>query len=193
MTLPLNCQATYHREVLSKQEAEDLYQELLAEYDVASLKLQIAPGLKTDFSKLMFIDKQLKEAEAFPEAAYGKSVTWSEKLSKIKRKVEDLAGMVFHVCVCIYYPDGNSGIDFHADYPDFGDINVIPSISLGEERVFQLREKASGSIYEILLEEGSMVIMGDGCQQNYEHALPLDPKYKNGRINLTFRPYGKVK
>ena len=72
----------------------------------------------------------------------------------------------------------------------YGDTNIIPSISLGEEREFQLRENATQEIYNITLENGSMIIMGENCQKNYEHALPPHSKYKNARINLTFRKYG---
>ncbi len=190
MTLPLNCEASYYRNFLSGEDAKAIYRELLEEYDIASERLTIAPGLKSDFGKLMFIDEELKATDALPEVGFGKSVVWSPRLKALRDRVEAVAGRSFHICVCIYYPDGNSGVDFHSDYVAFGDTNVIPSLSLGEERVFQLREKASGDVYEQLLEEGSMIIMGDGCQQRYEHALPTDPKYKNGRINLTFRPYG---
>lgn len=43
--------------------------------------------------------------------------------------------------------------------------------------------------YPIDLPNGSLLLMGDGCQERYEHSLPLDPGCTAPRINLTFRPF----
>ncbi|MFX0557696.1 alpha-ketoglutarate-dependent dioxygenase AlkB [Maribacter sp. CXY002] len=99
-------------------------------------------------------------------------------------------GLVFQTCVCIFYPDGNSGIDYHSDKTAFGDTAIIPSISLGEERQFCLREKKNMSTTKLILKHGSLLVMKDGCQERFEHSLPTDVKYLKPRINLTFRKYG---
>jgi alkylated DNA repair dioxygenase AlkB len=138
----------------------------------------------------MFIDPQLHEENKFPEAVWGKTAHWPASLLQVRARLEAKFNRKFQVCVCIYYPNGQSGVDFHSDYIAFGDTNLIPSLSLGEERSFLLREKSSQEVYEILLEEGSLLLMGDRCQEDYEHSLPTDSRYRNGRINLTFRPYG---
>ena len=33
--------------------------------------------------------------------------------------------------------------------------------------------------------------MGKNCQEKYEHSIPCNKKYKNPRINLTFRLFSK--
>ncbi len=193
MKLPLNCTVEYINNFLSKSKAKNLYDELIEVYKIDQLKIKITTSegeLSTDYGKLMFVDKVLFENNKFPEAQWGKNTIWSDSLLKIKEKIEKITGKSFNVCVCIYYPNGNSGVDFHSDYIAFGDTNLIPSLSIGEEREFHLREKKTSNIYEITLLEGSLLIMGENCQQRYEHSLPINPKYKNGRINLTFRPYG---
>ena len=81
---------------------------------------------------------------------------------------------------------------YHSDLLAFGDTSFIPSISLGEERKFALGEKATLEIFETVLENGSLLVMEENCQARYEHSLLIDPIYKNGRINLTFRLYGFV-
>ena len=144
----------------------------------------------SDFGKITFIDQNLNDANKFPELLWGKTEVLPETLILIKNRVEKIAKMIFHVCVCIYYPDGNSGVSYHSDYPAFGDTTVIPSLSIGEEREFNLREKTTMKEHSILLEEGSLIIMGEHCQDRYEHSLPTNPIYKNPRINLTFRKYG---
>ena len=108
----------------------------------------------------------------------------------VKEKVETYTGHQFETCVCIYYPDGNSGVGYHSDFIAFGDTTLIPSLSLGEDRIFKLREKETLIEHEILLNNGSLIIMGEHCQERYEHSLPENSKYKNPRINLTFRKYG---
>lgn len=70
MSLPLNCHVTYHQGFLSKEESRDLYRELVEEYDIASCKLEIVPGTKSDFSKLMFIDRELVERGSFLPAEH---------------------------------------------------------------------------------------------------------------------------
>ena len=191
--LPLNCSAEYIAGFLTEEESIRLYRQFLEEYGIEKLKTEIRVGEEvnlTDTGKIMFIDENLYQENRFPSSQWGKTAIWSPELRKIKERIEAYTKMEFNVCVCIYYPDGNAGVDYHSDYVAFGDTTVIPSISLGEERIFCLREKANFEVYEVLLASGSMIIMGENCQQRYEHSLPFDPKYKKGRINLTFRPYG---
>lgn len=193
MKLPLNCTVEYHRKFLSNEESQQLYDQLISDYELKTLKLEvISAGKKNlfDYGKIMFVNRELYETNKFPEEIWGKIMVWPTSLIRIKQRLEELVNKVFSVCVCIYYPDGNTGVDYHSDYAAFGDTSVIPSISIGEEREFLLREKENLEVFEITLEDGSLLIMGEHCQQRYEHCLPVNPKFKRGRINLTFRQYG---
>lgn len=185
--LPLNCSAIYIEDFLSKETARKLYKQLMTEYTIAEQTLNIS---HSNIKKIMFVDEELHAQNTFPEEVWGKTAIWSDQLRTIKEKVEAFTGLVFGVCVCIYYPDGNSGVTYHSDFPAFGDTTTIPSLSIGAERIFYLREKESLQVHEILLQEGSMLIMGEYCQERYEHSLPINPAYTKGRINLTFRQYG---
>ncbi|MEM6687361.1 MAG: alpha-ketoglutarate-dependent dioxygenase AlkB, partial [Bacteroidota bacterium] len=191
--LAVNCSATYVEEFLSKEITTQLYEQLVSEYTIAAQTLKIKLGDTVsivDNKKIMFVDEELHANNIFPEDVWGKVEIWSDELRVIKEKVEAFTGLVFGVCVCIYYPDGNSGVTYHSDFPAFGDTTTIPSLSIGAERIFCLREKESLEIHEILLKEGSMLIMGENSQERYEHSLPIAPNCKEGRINLTFRQYG---
>ena len=123
----------------------------------------------------MFIDQALHDANAFPESLWGKSVIWSDILLPIKARIEQLTRKEYKTCVCIYYPNGLSGVGYHSDYRAFGDTSVIPSLSIGEEREFCLREKSTMEEHRLLLKQGSLLIMGENCQERYEHSLPVDP------------------
>lgn len=190
----LNCNIEYHRAFLSKSESQSLFFELVEDYRMKTQRNRVIGRdgnfEELDTSKLMFMDKELYEKNIFPEEYWGKTAIWPQSVRAVKEKVEKVVGRAFNIGVCIYYPDGNSWVDYHSDYVAFGDTNLIPSLSIGEERAFLLREKSSQKVHSFHLEDGSLFIMGDRCQQNYEHCLPQNPIYKNGRVNITFRPYG---
>ena len=191
MDLNLSCEASYFSEFLTQKESNSLFNHLIDTLDLTNTALTLGTGEATsvNFGKHMFMDQNLFDENKLPAQIWGKTSVWSEQIKLIKEKVEFFTGHQFQVCVCIYYPDGTSGVGFHSDFVAFGDTNFIPSISLGEEREFVLRNKLNGEETRLDLANGSLVIMGENCQELYEHALPENPKYKNARINLTFRKY----
>lgn len=192
MKLPLNCSVEYISNFLSKYESKALYDELIEIHQLDQLtEVKTENGVyNVNYGKLMFMDEALFDGNHLPEAQWGKGKSWSPTIKSIKEKVEKYAQHTFHVCVCIFYPDGDSGVDFHSDFPAFGNTSIIPSLSIWEEREFQLRENETSDVYELKLAEGSLLIMGENCQERYEHSLPVNSQYKKGRINLTFRSYG---
>jgi hypothetical protein len=192
MILPLNCRAEYIKDFLTEKESDHILDILVEQYQIPLLNKKMVQGIEHQFNfgKIMFIDSDLHESNALPEDLWGKTAIWDGILLALKEKVEKLTNEQFQVGVCIYYPDGTSGIDYHSDLVAFGDTSFIPSLSIGQEREFRLREKESLKEYKLVLKKGSLIIMGEKCQENYEHALPLDPDCKNERINITFRKYG---
>lgn len=192
MKLPLKCEAEYIKDFLDAESADSLFQSLYSIVEHSSFSIEVAGGqtYTPDYLKIMFVDKNLKEANKFPEQIWGTVSNWTTELRSLKEKIEKHIGQAFQVCVLIYYPDGNTGVDFHSDLVAFGDTTTIPSVSLGEEREFKFREKASREELAITLAHGSVVIMGKHCQERYDHSLSINPMYKKPRINLTFRKYG---
>lgn len=193
MKLELNSSVEYVRSFLSKTECDALYDHLTTHSELTTmLVIETATGetFQNNYGKMMFIDKKLNDENKFPESIWGPTKIWSEEMKMVKDRVESYTGHQFKTCVCIYYPDGNSGVAYHSDLVAFGDTTLIPSLSLGEERIFKLREKETLLEHEILLNNGSLIIMGEHCQDRYEHSLPENSKYKDPRINLTFRKYG---
>ena len=94
--------------------------------------------------------------------------------------------------MCNYYANGKRGIGFHSDQEEYGSVSCIAPISLGEEREFIFREKENkDNKTSMALEHGSLLVMLNNCQENYEHSIPYNKKYKNPRINLTFRLFSE--
>lgn len=91
------------------------------------------------------------------------------------------------------YRDGSQYIGFHSDNEgDMVENSMIISISIGQERDFQIRKKTKkadtpSKITTVRLKSGSIVIMGGNMQKNWKHALPKRAKQNGKRYNLTFR------
>ena len=192
MQLPLNCEVTYLPNFLTTKEAAVLFSTLLEIIKTTSYTPQSADGktYAVNFNKVMFLDQDLLDNKQFPEKIWGPTRPWFHQLSIVKEKIEQYTRQKFQVCVLIYYPNGSSGVDYHSDLIAYGDTSVIPSVSLGQERIFKFKAKESGEELAITLADGSLVIMGKHCQERYEHSLPVHLAYKHPRINLTFRKYG---
>lgn len=192
MKLSLNCEVDYFSGFLEFSDANELFVELNEIVKKTNYNPKTEDGIthEVNFEKIMFLDQNLLVENIFPEQHWGPTRGWTNKLKWLKARIENFTNHKFEVCVLIFYPDGNSGVDFHSDYVAFGDTSIIPSISLGEEREFKFRERESEIEVSQMLENGSLIIMGKYCQDRYEHSLPINPKYKAPRINLTFRKYG---
>lgn len=189
-TLPLNCDVKYYPNFLSSEEAWNLYKVLLEEYDISNQRLTIETGsgrIETDSFKILFATQDLIDQKSHPEEIHGKNFVYSGALKRLKEKVEKLTGKVYDLAMALYYPDGNFFAAYHYDQMTSGPETILPSLSLGEVREFCFKENDTGEIFSMDLDHGSLLVMGKGCQENYMHSLIQNPKYKNGRINITFR------
>jgi alkylated DNA repair dioxygenase AlkB len=192
MKLPMNCQAQYIEKFISKTESAAIFDWICTHcpgLDYEDIAMADGSIYRLSIGKCMFVDTALTNTDLLP-SAHGRRMPWPQPLLAVKHKVEKFTGLTFSVCVCIYYRDGNESMGFHYDPPAFGSTSVLPSISLGQPREFVLRSKQDHSDqYRLTLADGSMVVMGEGCQDNYEHALPPANDHPHPRINLTFRQF----
>lgn len=86
------------------------------------------------------------------------------------------------------YRNGHQNIGAHSDNEgDLHDNAFIVSVSLGAARDFIFTHKETNEKVKILLEPGSVLLMGGDCQKNWKHELPKRLRVKDPRINLTFR------
>lgn len=107
----------------------------------------------------------------------------------IKQKIEAELGLAFNGVLCNLYRNEKDSMGWHADDEKYlGQNPVIPSLSLGAVRTFQLKSKTTASVKaNLLLEHGSLLIMQGETQANFKHQLPKTSKPCAPRINLTFR------
>lgn len=190
--LPLDCEAYYVPGFLNLAEAEALYTEIVTGFDVTNKTTHMADGTTriAETGMYFFTNPELTSFEALPEV-WGERAVWTASLAQVRDRIEVLTGIRFQVARAVYYQDGSEGCGFHRDLPAYGDTSTIASLSLGAERPFAFRRTADpADQWTMRLAPGSLLFMGKGCQEQYEHALPHDPHCTTPRLNLTFRKYG---
>ena len=72
--------------------------------------------------------------------------------------------------------------DLYADSP-------IVTISLGQERIFRLRPLGRQGFHDIIVRNGSVVIMPAEINKRWTHEIPKMKKYDGKRISVTLRAF----
>lgn len=117
-----------------------------------------------------------------------KALPWTNKLLELKKKVEEKTGEKFNSCLLNLYHNGSEGMAYHSDgEKDLKKNGAIASLSFGAERKFSFKHKTTKDKVELLLENGSLLVMKDQTQSFWLHRLPPTKKILMPRINLTFR------
>ncbi len=193
MKLPLECSVDYHNGFITSEESREIFHWIITHCEgLNGQYMSLADGSEqwVDNGLWLFVDNALMDFSLFSQW-HGRRKVWPPMIEKLRDRLERFVGAEFSVCLCNYYQDGTVGMGFHSDlFTSYGPTSQILSISLGEERTFAFRRKSNHSeLYAIELQNGSLLIMGEGSQEEYEHALPTNPKYINPRVNLTFRMF----
>lgn len=109
-------------------------------------------------------------------------------LLPLKELVEDECNEEFNFMLFAKYRNENDSITFHSDDERFlGDNPTIASITVGETRPFQLKNKVSREIETFNLSHGDLFVMQNNCQKDYLHSVPKQKQELSTRISITFR------
>jgi alkylated DNA repair dioxygenase AlkB len=195
---------------LSKAESEALYlpdaelhwypQFYSAEYsDALLLQLQAQTPWRQDTIRMHGKSLQVPRLQAWygvAEARYGYSgilldpLPFTPLLQSLRQDIEHATGQAFNALLLNYYRNGSDSVSWHSDdEKELGSDPVIASLSLGGTRRFELRHKTrkeSGK-RQLELSHGSLLLMGRGTQNNWQHQIPKQPGLVTPRLNLTFR------
>ncbi len=114
---------------------------------------------------------------------------FNETLMFIKDEIENTINEHFTTVLLNLYRNEKDSNGWHADNEkELGRDPIIASVSLGEERQFQIKHNSRKEIKQTLtLQHGSLLVMKNGSQIHYKHQIPKSSSPKNQRINLTFR------
>ena len=113
---------------------------------------------------------------------------WTPELLQLKQKVEEISSTTYNSCLLNLYHDGTEGMGWHSDAEKtLLENGTIASITFGAERKFSFKHKVTKQRVDILLENGSLLLMKGTTQKKWLHRLPPTKKVFSPRINLTFR------
>ena len=116
------------------------------------------------------------------------ALPWTPALQTIKEKVELISGESYNSCLLNLYHDGNEGMGWHSDDEDtIARDSAIASVSFGAARRFDFRHKKTGEKVQVMLENGSLLVMKGETQRFWQHSLPKSKRITAPRVNLTFR------
>ena len=107
----------------------------------------------------------------------------------IKERIEAETGITFDGALLNYYRDHNDSVAWHSDKDTIPGLKTeIASVSFGQERSFDFRNKENrNQKYSILLEHGCLLLMKGDLQRFWEHRIAKSAIPMKARINLTFR------
>jgi alkylated DNA repair dioxygenase AlkB len=109
-------------------------------------------------------------------------------LNELRLEIENQTGYAYNALLVNYYRDGHDSNGWHADNEKvLGQNPSIASLSLGAERLFELKHMATGTKKKLLLANGSLLHMHGALQHHYKHQLPKSKDVLTTRLNLTFR------
>ena len=115
---------------------------------------------------------------------------WLPLLHRLKLLIEAETNHCFNSVLVNCYRDENDSVAWHSDdEPELKKNPVIASLSLGAERVFQLRHRyqKQAKATNVDLAHGSLLVMSEELQHNWQHQLPKLKTKTGERINLTYR------
>ncbi len=113
---------------------------------------------------------------------------FTEQLLQLKEIVERKSEAKFNSCLLNLYHDGDEGMGWHSDNESsiVKDASIA-ALSFGAERKMSFKHKETKETVSLILENGSLLVMGEGSQTHWWHSIPKTKKVSEPRISLTFR------
>lgn len=122
---------------------------------------------------------------------------WHPLLTMLKDRIKEVTGYSFNSLLCNLYRNDKDSIDWHSDdEPALGKNPTIASLSFGDTRVFEMRQKPAPEEHgdytyveqvRVPLDHGSLLLMEGATQQDWQHRVPKEYHDRGARVNLTFR------
>lgn len=184
--LPYDGEVIYYGHILSEDKAK-LY------YDTLLLEIPWQHDEALIYGKRIITKRKVAwYGDDSYDYTYSKTtktaLPWTKALLELKQLVENNCNTKFNSCLLNLYHDGDEGMAWHSDDEKaLGKNTVIGSLSFGAVRKFSFKHKKTNEKREIILNNGSLLVMKGTTQTHWLHRLPKSTKIKHPRINLTFR------
>ena len=184
--LPYDGTVNYYGKIMSKEQADFYFNKL-------SENIEWRNDEAVMFGKKIITKRKVAWYGEKPfEYTYSNTtkhaLPWTKELLELKTMIENETGGKFNSCLLNLYHSGEEGMAWHSDKePDLKKDGAIGSLSFGAERKFSFKHKHTKEKVEVVLKNGSLLIMKGVTQTHWLHRLPPTRKVTNPRINLTFR------
>jgi alkylated DNA repair dioxygenase AlkB len=184
--LPFDGEAIYHGLVLDRKKCDFYYQKFFNEIPWENDQaIVFGKHYITKRKVAWFGDKEYNyKYSGVTKQAH----IWTPELLQLKQKIEEISETTYNSCLLNLYHTGEEGMAWHSDgEKTLLDNGTIASVTLGAERKFSFKHKETKQRIDLLLENGSLLLMKGTTQKNWLHRLPPTKKVFSPRINLTFR------
>ena len=184
--LPYDGISNYHGKILTQNQSQFYYQKLLSKIEWKNDEAVI-------FGKKIITKRKVAWYGDTNYYYHYSNVTkqallWTKELLELKEIVEKESSATYNSCLLNLYHSGEEGMAWHSDGEKMLKKNgEIASLTLGAERKFSFKHKETKHKVDIVLENGSLLVMKGTTQTNWLHRLPPTKLIKTPRINLTFR------
>ncbi|TXD46026.1 alpha-ketoglutarate-dependent dioxygenase AlkB family protein [Polaribacter sp. IC073] len=184
--LPFDGVTNYHGLVLDKKQCEFYYQKLMETIQFKNDEALIF-GKKIITKRKVAWYGELEYSYTYSKITKTANI-FTKELLALKEVVEKESGETYNSCLLNLYHSGEEGMAYHSDGEKMLKKNgAIASLSLGAERKFSFKHKVNKQRIDVLLENGSLLVMKEETQTHWLHRLPPTKKVNSPRINLTFR------
>ena len=184
--LPFDGEAIYHGLVIDKKQCDFYFQKLFNEIPWENDQaIVFGKHYITKRKVAWFGDKEYNyKYSGVTKQAH----IWTPELLQLKQKIEKISETTYNSCLLNLYHTGEEGMAWHSDgEKTLLDNGTIASLTLGAERKFSFKHKQTKQRIDVILENGSLLLMKGTTQKNWLHRLPPTKKVFSPRINLTFR------
>ena len=184
--LPFDGKAMYHGTVLNREQCNLYYESLLNSIPWKNDEaIVFGKHYVTKRKVAWFGDKEYNYSYS---GVTKQAHIWTKELLELKKLVEELSKTTYNSCLLNLYHNGEEGMSWHSDgEKTLLENGTIASLTLGTERKFSFKHKETKQRIDIVLENGSLLLMQGATQKNWLHRLPPTKKVNAPRINLTFR------
>jgi alkylated DNA repair dioxygenase AlkB len=184
--LPKDGITEYYGKIFSDEECKKYYQYLLNQVPWENDEAVIFGKLIVTKRKVAWFGEKEFAYTYSKRTKYAK--LWTLELLALKQRCEEVSGETYNSCLLNLYHDGSEGMAYHSDgEKDLKKHGAIASLTFGAERKFSFKHKLSKERIDLMLEDGSLLVMKGTTQENWLHRLPPTTKVKTPRVNLTFR------
>lgn len=113
---------------------------------------------------------------------------WTPTVKDIVDRASIEVDQTLNHCVCTLYRDENDSLAFHTDKTlDLQPNSKILSISFGAARPFVFEEINGNNRQTIMLQPGSIIVIGPKTNARYRHTIPKINESCGPRISLSVR------